>query len=364
MRFFYPIAITILCAIASLGCSDDPGPLGCVPGQIIECPCLGGTTGVQTCKDDGNSYGECSCNLPPTTDIVVSDTNEETDIQEQEDVVSLDTASEDIAPDTSSIDQVAPPPEDIEDDLSEEDVATGLTMLGCDGETYELPLGYADATISPSATSLVSDMANPATQQFVFNAITESGNEIPVDTALFTLSNPDLGVISSNGLFTSTPGMGGETKVRGTWLGICVEADLSVIATSHVVTGSADPAIIDLFPTETPTASDEEDMLLLYPLHEAAWPGNLAPMTVQWLHNLNWAGMHFRVDIETDFTQIHIYTTAPDATVNVGAYALPIPQETWESIWEMGGGNPPHGFRSRLRLHQRRRLRKPCHTSA
>lgn len=33
----------------------------CVPGQVFECPCLGGEQGVQICNDLGNAFGPCMC---------------------------------------------------------------------------------------------------------------------------------------------------------------------------------------------------------------------------------------------------------------------------------------------------------------
>jgi hypothetical protein len=32
-----------------------------VPGRVEECPCVGGTTGVQACLDDGSGFGACEC---------------------------------------------------------------------------------------------------------------------------------------------------------------------------------------------------------------------------------------------------------------------------------------------------------------
>lgn len=37
------------------------GTSGCVPGTTIECACLGGTKGIQSCKDDGKGYAACQC---------------------------------------------------------------------------------------------------------------------------------------------------------------------------------------------------------------------------------------------------------------------------------------------------------------
>jgi|GEM_PF-1737403 len=39
---------------------DESADPVCEPGKVIECPCAGGTKGVQTCVDDGSKWGECS----------------------------------------------------------------------------------------------------------------------------------------------------------------------------------------------------------------------------------------------------------------------------------------------------------------
>ena len=45
------------CGSSGTGTSGTSNP-GCTPGTTQECACLGGTKGVQSCKDDGKSFGE------------------------------------------------------------------------------------------------------------------------------------------------------------------------------------------------------------------------------------------------------------------------------------------------------------------
>jgi hypothetical protein len=47
---------------------DDDGPMACVPGQQIACPCPGGAEGAQACNADGTGYEPCVC--PGDTDSV------------------------------------------------------------------------------------------------------------------------------------------------------------------------------------------------------------------------------------------------------------------------------------------------------
>lgn len=47
----------------SVGCgADTSSPVrACVPGVTQSCLCVGGGTGVQSCKDDGTKFGVCAC---------------------------------------------------------------------------------------------------------------------------------------------------------------------------------------------------------------------------------------------------------------------------------------------------------------
>lgn len=55
--------VGVAAAIAS--CVEVPAATtGCVPGQVIACPCLGGARGTQTCAATG-AYGACSCVVAP-----------------------------------------------------------------------------------------------------------------------------------------------------------------------------------------------------------------------------------------------------------------------------------------------------------
>lgn len=75
-RALVAVALSAVAAGASMSCgggSDDPADTGevtgggdmgrsdrvCAPGDIKECPCIGGSKGVQTCSDDGSRWGKC-----------------------------------------------------------------------------------------------------------------------------------------------------------------------------------------------------------------------------------------------------------------------------------------------------------------
>lgn len=52
-------------ACGSAGGTNNGGSGGgsgrCVPGKTETCACLGGTTGIQACKDDGSGFDACQC---------------------------------------------------------------------------------------------------------------------------------------------------------------------------------------------------------------------------------------------------------------------------------------------------------------
>ncbi|HWQ99509.1 MAG TPA: putative metal-binding motif-containing protein [Candidatus Methylomirabilis sp.] len=41
------------------GSAGDGGGISCTPNEVVECPCMGGGTGHQTCSANGDSYGLC-----------------------------------------------------------------------------------------------------------------------------------------------------------------------------------------------------------------------------------------------------------------------------------------------------------------
>ncbi|MEX1364996.1 MAG: hypothetical protein AB1Z98_17845 [Nannocystaceae bacterium] len=48
----------------SCGGAGEDGTAGggsCTPGQVVECPCLGGEVGVQSCDATGDFFGPCQC---------------------------------------------------------------------------------------------------------------------------------------------------------------------------------------------------------------------------------------------------------------------------------------------------------------
>ena len=112
-RIAFPLIATILCATILLpGCSSpkdqaNDGVERCVPGRILECPCTGGETGMQTCDDDGE-FGSCHC---PGDEVPINDPTEEIDAGNQD----TDNGDLDVSPaeDTGGADAITG---DVEDD--------------------------------------------------------------------------------------------------------------------------------------------------------------------------------------------------------------------------------------------------------
>ena len=46
--------MSYLFGIAGVGCGGTPGV--CAPGRVQECPCFGGESGVQPCKNDASGW--------------------------------------------------------------------------------------------------------------------------------------------------------------------------------------------------------------------------------------------------------------------------------------------------------------------
>ncbi len=57
--------VALAAGVAACGSSGSgntsSGTTGCTPGATQACACLGGTMGVQSCKDDGRSFDTCQC---------------------------------------------------------------------------------------------------------------------------------------------------------------------------------------------------------------------------------------------------------------------------------------------------------------
>ena len=52
--------VLVMQGLLSTSCSSPLGAVGCVPGQVVECPCPGAGSGVQTCSA-ARTYGACNC---------------------------------------------------------------------------------------------------------------------------------------------------------------------------------------------------------------------------------------------------------------------------------------------------------------
>jgi len=66
MRTRFELAGLIVLAMLGLlssSCSDPRASANCVPGQVVQCPCLGAGRGAQTCSAAG-TYGACNCGAP------------------------------------------------------------------------------------------------------------------------------------------------------------------------------------------------------------------------------------------------------------------------------------------------------------
>jgi hypothetical protein len=73
MRTFPAISCALALASLLLGvapsCTPGSAPEACAPGRRVTCPCDGGETGIQVCRDDGSGYGPCtSCGASPVND--------------------------------------------------------------------------------------------------------------------------------------------------------------------------------------------------------------------------------------------------------------------------------------------------------
>ncbi len=89
--------------VGLVGCGDPPPAENrCTPGLTISCPCLGGSTGVQTCQATG-VYGACMCLPAPdaSTDAATADAILEDRADVATDVGDAPRPPDDVAPDVA-----------------------------------------------------------------------------------------------------------------------------------------------------------------------------------------------------------------------------------------------------------------------
>ena len=147
-------ALLVLFVLGQTGCSADSieeaevqDTRECTPNITQTCICPGGTTGAQTCSDDGSGWEECIC-LDAQDDTVadtVSDTFEDT-LENQD--------TEEISSDTSDVEEELVEDSNIQDEPDMEDsTSEDLT----DDEISEEPDAEEEEPPEPTCTDLDGD---------------------------------------------------------------------------------------------------------------------------------------------------------------------------------------------------------------
>ncbi len=347
-----------------VACSEtrDQGPAQCVPGAVQNCPCLDGTQGVQSCADDGFSYGECACATSPWPVDAQSEGGEGTqdldgftgagkDVQEiEEDVV--DTASPDTvsSPDSSQPEpEVVEPDEDTQETEPEEDggvptedtvqppdveEGNGIKIVGCDGELTTLPEGYQDLRIEPASATLDVNDGEPNSLEFSIVVTTNDGVEEPevADNWTYSLS----GIASFDGNMLVAPGTGGGAGVvKAYWQGACVETPLTIHIRKVILLEEV-PEDVDSFFPEDLVATDKGPEIL-YPLADAAFPNNISPMEIQWLNGQPAIEGWVRIGISGDFSTLSIFGSSAQFMELPNQFSWLMSEEAWESMWGLQG---------------------------
>ncbi len=144
-----PLAVSGAC---SSGDAASGGSATCVPGKVESCPCpAGAPDGVQTCADDGESFGTCECGE-------VSATDAGTDAGASDVVNADDDVAEGAPPDAGS-DTETGPSGGPDTAVTVDPDASGPPPTGtCD------PCGHGD---------LLGKVCAPSEQVFVANALVE-----------------------------------------------------------------------------------------------------------------------------------------------------------------------------------------------
>jgi hypothetical protein len=120
------------------------------------------------------------------------------------------------------------------------------------------------------------------------------------------------GEVDGNGLFTSSPDVGGEATV-GVWIGQEVGYCIVEMSMEGIQNETGDAGLPSGFDNATVSVDDSCAAEVLYPLNDSVMPGSFAPPVIQW----NAAGhSHHALEIASEWTSITVYTTSNSYTAS------------------------------------------------
>lgn len=167
------------------------------------------------------------------------------------------------------------------------DTGVNDTGVGDVSTDASRPTDRISLEIDPANSSLSVRTGMPSTVNFRAIAVLRNGQRIPTDTGVWLLDSDRAGTIASTGIFTAN-GLGtGEIEVR------CELSDLrggvlrattklTVRAAQEITVGDAPVDAAMRFSDGTRMTDPAMASRVLYPLHQALMPENVAPPTIQW----------------------------------------------------------------------------------
>jgi hypothetical protein len=153
---------------------------------------------------------------------------------------------------------------------------------GCPAYTANPGGEVASISITPATKTLEIPLGKAATLQFKATLNYKDGTKADLMAGDFTLTNPAIGYLDNNGLFTSADNTGGESYVTLSVAGACGSAYLRVVQTWS---GAGDSGISDpaAFAAQTLSpATGPDGPALLYPPDGALVPSDFPALTVQY----------------------------------------------------------------------------------
>lgn len=160
--------------------------------------------------------------------------------------------------------------------------------------------------ILPAGLTVTCSPEEPATVEFVAVVTREDGTVEETSFASWESTNLSLGTFDDLGVFTSTDELGGVTLIRGSYLGVTGETELTVVYTEELLGTDVPEDAAALFDAEEETGA-EDAPTLLYPLDGVRIPRNTAGITFMWdagptanLFRLRFRSLVTQIDVVTD----------------------------------------------------------------
>ncbi len=180
------------------------------------------------------------------------------------------------------------------------------TLLGCGRGLDIQPSDFVEIVVEPSSLTLTTSPGVPASGTFRAYGVLRDGESLELDLISWSSTNLSAGSMDEDGVFTSVDTNGGITDIVASHFGLEGSARLKLIYAEDFYVGNLGTEASNTFATAPPEV--DENLELLYPLDGVTVPRNLEGLAFQWRDPQNNADSLYRVRLQSEITDISIYT--------------------------------------------------------